>query len=444
MLTLLSACFMMGGGSRADITSLVILQPLTALAAMAFVLVPGQLDWKPVRVPMLLLAALAGIMVAQLVPLPPALWTALPGHGRFAESAAVAGLAQPWRPISLTPDHTLASLVGLVVPFAVLVGFASLEVNGRRALLPAIIVGVAVSALFGLAQVSGGPQGPFYLYRITNSEAAVGLFANRNHQAVLLAMSWPMLAVWATSARQDHRHRVIKHWVAGGFALFLLPLLLVTGSRAGLVLGLIGLVCGGLILRGRSTGVRPQKSKRFERLILPAAGVSALILIVLTVILSRAEALQRILRLDASKDTRVEATPVLMDMVKDFFPVGSGMGGFDPIFRSYEPSAMLSPQYLNHAHNDLLELAITAGLPGIMIAVLFLCWFAVRTISSWRSDPSNPDGARARAASTMILLVLLSSLVDYPLRTPLMMAIFAIACGWLGTAVGHENNERRG
>jgi hypothetical protein len=35
----------------------------------------------------------------------------------------------------------------------------------------------------------------------------------------------------------------------------------------------------------------------------------------------------------------------------------------------------------------------------------------------------------------MIALVLVASLVDYPLRTPLMMLIFAIACGWLGASI---------
>jgi hypothetical protein len=32
----------------------------------------------------------------------------------------------------------------------------------------------------------------------------------------------------------------------------------------------------------------------------------------------------------------------------------------------------------------------------------------------------------------MSLILFLASLVDYPLRTPLMALIFAVICGWLG------------
>ena len=31
----------------------------------------------------------------------------------------------------------------------------------------------------------------------------------------------------------------------------------------------------------------------------------------------------------------------------------------------------------------------------------------------------------------MIVIIFGSSLVDYPLRTPLLSALFALACGWL-------------
>jgi hypothetical protein len=34
----------------------------------------------------------------------------------------------------------------------------------------------------------------------------------------------------------------------------------------------------------------------------------------------------------------------------------------------------------------------------------------------------------------MIFLLLLWSLVDYPLRVPVISALLAIACGWLGSA----------
>src|SRR3546814_18783044 len=55
-----------------------------------------------------------------------------------------------------------------------------------------------MSGGLGLAQVIGPRDGPLYLYEITNNGSAVGLFANRNHQAALLACLFPMLAVYAS------------------------------------------------------------------------------------------------------------------------------------------------------------------------------------------------------------------------------------------------------
>jgi O-antigen ligase len=430
LLILLAACFLWGGASRLDVLSLLILQPLAAICLVAFLLIPGPIDWFRIRVPLILLASLAAIMIVQLIPLPPAVWTNLPGHGAFATTARVAGIEQPWRPISLTPDLTLASFVGLIVPLAVLVGFASLDHERRYSLLIALLAGGLVSACFGLAQIAGGPQSPFYLYDITNSDSAVGLFANRNHQAVVISMLWPMVALWIMVSRESKGLR-LRTWVGASFAIFLLPLMLVTGSRAGVILAVVGVVCAYFLLRGRNARDRavPRKGARFAT---AAAGVAVLIVLIATFGFSKDEAITRLVSETGNKESRLESAPVLLRMAGDFFPVGSGFGSFDPVYRFYEPRELLGPEYLNHAHNDLLELLITGGLPAVLILVTFLTWFG---IGSWRSLRSaNPSRAvaYARLGSSMVLLALLASLVDYPLRTPLMAAIFAVACAWIG------------
>lgn len=437
LLVLLAASFVLGGASRNDVASLMLLQPFAVVCGTIFLLT-GPIRWSSVRIPMLLLLALAALMAIQLVPLPPELWTRLPGHGPFAASAAVVGLEQPWRGISLTPDLTLASLVGLAVPAAVLMGFASLPPERTWGLLLLLIGGVAASALVGLAQIAGGQGSPFYFYEITNRGSPVGFFSNRNHLGVLLAMAWPMLAIWADLPAEQRLYDA-KRWIAMSLAILLLPLLLATGSRAGLVLGAIGLAASLLLWSRRSRSSPPRD--RLSALLMGTGLAAALCVIGATIVLSRDEALQRATGVSFDQDVRFEYLPRLIEISRDFFPVGAGFGGFDPIFRYYEPTELLQPTYLNHAHNDLVELTISGGLPGLVILAIFLAWLGVRATKVLTSSQRSRSVAFAWLGLIMIVIMLLSSLVDYPLRTPLMAALFAVACGWLSD---YAAPERRG
>jgi hypothetical protein len=431
-LAFLLLCFLGGGGSRGDIVSLLYLRPAAILCLAAILIVPGRIDWGIIRIPLLLLGALTLWILVQLVPLPPSLWTNLPGREVIVQGAAALGMDQPWRPISLTPGLTLNSLAATAVPFTALIGFAALDDDGRRLLLPVLICAALVSALFGIAQISGGSGSPFYFYSVTNDDAAVGLFSNRNHQAAFLALTFPMLALWAAQAGADPAARRARVAIAGSFAIFLIPMILVTGSRAGLLAGAgaAGWACFQYLmdLRGRrgGGGIGWKLPLASLTVLVGVAGLFSF------VAFSRAQALQRLLA-EGNGDLRLQVFPVLVQMAKDFCLVGSGFGSFDPVYRIYEPAQQLSPAYLNQAHDDLMELIITGGLPALILLLLFLAWWlraSIRAFRSWRTRSSS--AAVARLGSLIIFLLMAWSLVDYPLRVPTMSAILAIACGWLG------------
>ncbi len=430
LLVLLVACFLWGGGSRLDIAGLMIVQPVAVLCIAAALLIPGPIRLDAVRVPLLLLCGLALVMAVQLIPLPPALWESLPGHAGFADIPALAGAGQSWRPLSLTPDLTLASMISLVVPAAALIAFAGLSPDHQYRLLPLLLLAIGFATLLGLGQIVGGPQSDLYRYEITNRGVAVGVFSNRNHQAVLLAMAFPMLALWTGMPIRDARHREIRRWVAAAMAILLIPMLLVTGSRAGLALGLVGLGFAWLQLRAssRADGARGRYGLMMKAIPVLAAILAA----VAAIVLSRALAVDRFFATPFSDDARATFLPVLLQMAKDFFPLGSGFGSFDPLFRAYEPFELLRTSYMNHAHNDLLELVITGGLPALVPLVLFIGWTLRRAAPVFRACSASRREGFARLALAMIVIILGSSLVDYPLRTPLLAALFALACGWLG------------
>ena len=85
---------------------------------------------------------------------------------------------------------------------------------------------------------------------------------------------------------------------------------------------------------------------------------------------------------------------------------------------------------MNHAHNDVLEVMLTAGVAGL---VLMLCaaglWLvlAIRVLVIDRPDRLQP----LRKAGVVIILILsVASLTDYPLRNPSLAALFALAWIW--------------
>jgi O-antigen ligase len=328
-----------------------------------------------------------------------------------------------------------------VTPIAVLIGFAAVSVEHRRQLLSLFIVAVAVSTLLGLAQLAGGPESPFYFYDITNRGLPVGLFSNRNHQALFLAMAWPMLAAWATLPAEP-RFYSAKRWVVMSLGVFLIPMLLVTGSRAGLALGVLALMVAFVFWR-RGTPPPGESPSRWSRLLMPTAVAAAIFVIAASIVLSRDSAVQRIMGMSFDQEGRIEYLPTTLRIARDFFPVGAGFGGFDPLFRSYEPFDLLTPAYLNHAHNDLVELVISGGLPALAILLAFLGWLGRKAHAILRSGDGGRTALFARLGLFVIASLLLASLVDYPLRTPLMEALFAVACGWVSSYEGRDSGSPR-
>jgi hypothetical protein len=135
-------------------------------------------------------------------------------------------------------------------------------------------------------------------------------------------------------------------------------------------------------------------------------------------------------------DTRVGFVRNTIDAAVAYMPFGSGVGTFVPVYGMFErPEDALINAYANHAHNDLVEAWLESGILGAVLMLLFAVWLTWRSVSIWRRGP--PPGARtidwslARAATIIVALVGLHSLVDYPLRTAAMMAIMAFACALL-------------
>jgi hypothetical protein len=425
--------FLTGGASRTDVQSLLILRPASVFMCALAMMTLRREHWVQHKWLLGGFLATAALAAVHLIPLPSGIWQALPGRGDAVAIEALVGLKDIWRPLTLTPMNGWHALASLATPLAILLFGAQLNREDLFRLLPVMIALGGLSGFFGLLQAIGSPDGPLYFYRITNNGSAVGLFANRNHAATLLACLLPMLAVFAATAKGAVDQQRSQQLLAAAIAIVLVPLILVTGSRSGLVSALLGLAGAVLVYH------RPVEGRVVRRgtagVQLGAApilgGLAVICLGFLTFFFSRAEAIERLFAEASNEDNRTDFWLISLDLFWKYFPFGSGSGSFAEIFRIAEPSRMLDSTYLNHAHNDWLEIAVSFGAPGVLLLAIMTIAFLYRTFVIWtRMSRKSRSVTYSRMASIAIAIIAIASISDYPLRTPTMMSIMSILTLW--------------
>jgi O-antigen ligase len=429
------AGLVLGGGTRSGLVSDAILQIIAVPLLIACLWRAGDLaSMNGSRWALAFCAAIVLVPLLQAIPLPPEIWTRLPGRRPEIEALELAGRGLPWMPLSIAPQSTLLSALSLIVPVAVFLGTILLDYKERR-LLSLVVIGVGLLSVFlGLSQVAQGPSSPLRFFDFKNTTEAIGFFANRNHFAALLYSLTLMAAAWAIDValnasspaprRGDNSATVVAMVVSFTVLVALVAAQVIARSRAGLGLAIVALL-GALALafsdQRRGTGVTPTK-------ILAAA-------VVLVALFAAQFGLYRIMErfsADPMHDLRIVFARTTVEAAKDFMPFGSGMGTFVPVYALFErPQDVLSNVFANRAHNDILELWLESGIAGLALMAVFAGWYAVRSVTLWRraSIGQRPiDGFLARAATLIVGLLIAHSCVDYPLRTSAMMVVFAFAC----------------
>ena len=453
---LTTLCLLLGGATRHGFLGDTLLQ----IAALPLLVSTGlELAHRGAPLPLsrsvrVLGAAIVAIPLLQLVPLPPALWANLPGRGLEKEAFELVGQPLPWMPLSVSPHATWQSLLSLLAPLTLFGGTVLLSSNERRR-LSAVVLAIGFIAIFlGLLQVAQGEGSALRFYEITNRSEAVGFFANRNHFATQLLVLLMLVAAWTADrvhpayGQPEYRPappalRFRNAPVLILIAAFTLLVMIIAGeamarSRAGLFLTIAGVAAAFLIA---AADKRNAFSIKPARLMLAAVCVGVLFAVQF--------ALYRIMErfaVDPLGDARVTFARITFAAARVYLPFGSGMGTFVPVYASIEkPDDALTGIYVNHAHNDFLELFLEAGIPGALALAGFCIWLFRRTGALWRLDPQpgfELDLHLARACAIAVLLILAHSFVDYPLRTTGMTAMLAFSCALVAT--GAQKTMRRG
>ena len=416
-------CLMLGGSIQ-NVWGNALLQ-LLAIAILAWSALarsPQALTPAGRRL-LMIVGAVALLFVLQIVPLPPAAWAALPGREFLGSGYKLLGVPLPWLPVSFAPYDTVTTSLTLRPPVALLIGMLRLHAWTATGMLAAIVAGTVMSIGLGVLQVTGNAS--WYFYEVTNIGVAVGAFANGNHFATLLLIAIPVVAAlatmsWRSAKTRQQRSLTAALSVAAG-ALLVIGLL-VNGSTAVLLLGLpVAAATAMLVMR-----LPPQR----VRLGLAAIGLFLAIAAAALAVVGK-DLPNR--STQASIETRMDFWSKTVRATQDHVLTGSGFGTFQQVYRRLENPGAVDRWYVNHAHNDYLEIALEGGLPAVILVGLFLAWWARQSRDAWLSPAATVEQKAAAVASAAILV---HSAFDYPLRTAAIMAVMAVCSALLAGARG--------
>ncbi|WP_158637259.1 O-antigen ligase family protein [Arenimonas daejeonensis] len=382
---------------------------------------------------------IAGLPLAlpllQLLPVPEFLWLSTPAREALAPQLAAAGV-EPAQRLGLVPLATERAALWLLPAVAMFLSTLQFDSEQRRRLLLLFVAIAVLSVVLGIAQLAGGKDSVLRFYTITNPTEAVGFFANRNHLASLLAMALPFTVLGAVRWQQKREGQgatAALGVVAGiGIAALLILGIALARSRAGLLLGMVGLLLSLPL-------VLSMRRRRGTRRVLAVAIGMGLVLSIQFALLGILQRLEK----DPFDDARFKYAGVVVQLAGEHAPLGTGLGGFRRAFEASdtEPGAY----YINNAHNDYAQLWLEGGWPALLLITAALLAFAWAGWRAWRKRQTDDERLLAsvalrRASWIALLLVLLHSLGDYPLRTTAHLALFGLL---VASLFPHIQNSRK-
>jgi O-antigen ligase len=359
------------------------------------------------------MAAVVLLPLCQLVPLPPSLWHALPGREVVAEIDAGAGISG-WRPLTFDVEGTIRAVLNLIPACVMLVLVLHLHTRERMKLLM-IIGGFALfGAVLGIAQLA--TEGAMTPYPSSHIGYPIGLFVNRNHNAVFLLIAMPVIA--AAAARSMRSSGSTLPFVSAALALLTILAVVVIGTTSRMAITLLPLALAaslGLLF--------------FRQSVWRVAVPSMLVLGSVAAVVSWVGGLNRTLsRFSSLHEGRFDYWNDVSWALDHYGLAGTGFGTFIPIYKTAESLSSVSPAILNHAHNDFIEIVLEGGVPAIVLLVAFFAVLAAAVIQMMRKGFDFERASPRVAALIGIVMILIFSLVDYPLRMPALSCVFAVLC----------------
>lgn len=288
------------------------------------------------------------------------------GYWRLVPNGAGTLTLSPWQ----TFNHLIYGMGYLAFGWSV---YQAGRLMPTRILAVTTLV-IAAACLYGLSVVANGNETVLWVEKRAYVGFLTGTFINKNSFAtlaalgVLASLAMMLLRVGEISSRLTTRQRFKAFWllvVVPGWPWLLVAgicfmALVLTGSRAGLLAGIFGI----LTLLAGVAGTR--RAARWPLAIM--LGLMSLLFIVVLGAVGQVVG-RRLTNVQSDSDMRGTIYELTHLLIGDNLLTGTGLGTFQQAFSLVRDGELLKrlPALVEHAHNTYLELAVELGLPGLVL-----------------------------------------------------------------------------
>lgn len=381
----------------------------------------------------------------QILPLPASLLEILSPESAATQSFLTDSVGS----LSINPFYTLDSALKSV-SYLLLFLMSILLLNSRlriKYFAAAIVLGGLFQAVYGSLMMLSGVEYTFFVPKSASLDAASGTFVNRNHFAGYLEMTLSvgtglMIASLsrqpAGSAREWFQRLALallgpKGRLRIALAIMVIALVL-SRSRMGnsaffislAVAGVIGLI--GLWWLARK-GEISEKTRRPVLIFFMSVLIIDVFIVGAWFGIDKVK--ERIQSTSFASEIRDEVDINSLDQIQAFLISGSGGGTFAEVFPAYKTA--LYPGFIDHAHNDFLEMAGEFGLFGMALLSVIVLWSFIKAIQAQFVRRSSLMRGIGFASTMAIVAIMIHSTVDFNLQIPANAALFVVllALAWL-------------
>jgi len=351
-----------------------------------------------------------------------------------------------WLPGSVDRDASVPVLLnlGALLLAGLVMQDAVASSKARWLLFRAIALSGFVIALIGIIQKADGQEAMLWVTPERSGSVFFAAFRYHANAASFLNLSWPAaFAVWMRSRTKDPGG--ILSSLDFCVLFFVIAAVFVNTSKAGHLLGLVGLVATGWRFRSE---LKPRNISRAGAVVLGVLLTGMLAVVLLPAIFSSIEKWKGFAADGGSLRGRLEAYEVCLQAIPASGIFGTGAGTFRYFFHQFSAASggEVSASFWYHAHQDWLQGIIEWGYLGFAAWLVLFGGAFLRHGKRVREARENGHLEISSSVSLIALtLVLAHSMVDFPLQIPAiqLLVVFYLAVGWVGpTRVGTSGAQK--